>query len=269
MISIEWKGKIGYGDIISPLGYAHNVAQKNCDDVMLHLKWMHKRWEKFKDEDPETLDARFKYLFSIIRPVHYHKVHLVQTFNNDIKWNHTNYFDDSAFHNLWFSKIRNLDNGLTRPYVVMNTTQTHKQQFSEYDEGKQWKDPVGIDGYRHLEDVIRQHWNMEVYHADYTMEVREVVDLYKKAVLAIGYHGSTIWCARFVGCPMIIFSDKKITKRAFPWAMVKNKLEPQEFINMNPYEIRKKGIARRTEIEKQLESYLNVPNLHRFRGERT
>ena len=51
MITINWKGKIGYGDIISPLCYAHNIAQKNCDDVTLHMHWMHKRGEKFKPED--------------------------------------------------------------------------------------------------------------------------------------------------------------------------------------------------------------------------
>ena len=51
MITIEWKGKIGYGDIISPLCYAHNISQMNCQDVTLHVHWMHKRGEKYKEED--------------------------------------------------------------------------------------------------------------------------------------------------------------------------------------------------------------------------
>jgi|TARA_R110002073_G_scaffold16573_3_gene63399 hypothetical protein len=269
MIEIQWKGKIGYGDIISPLCYAHNVAQKNCDDVLLHMRWTHKRWEKFKEEDPETLDTRFKELWSICRPIHYHKVHIKQSFNQDLDWNHTNYFDDSAFHNIWFSRVRNQEIRLARPYVVMNTTQNHKQQFQEYDEGKQWKDPVGIDGFRQMEDVIHQKWNMDVHQVDYTQPISQVIDLYRKASLAIGYHGSTMWVARYVGCPMLVYSTKKVTKRAFPWAVVKGKYEQVEFQNINPQELRKKSIARRTEIEKQLEVYLNVPNLHRFRGKRT
>ena len=58
MITIEWKGKIGYGDIVSPLCYAHNIAQKNCQDVTLYVHWMHKRGEKFKEEDTQTIDER-------------------------------------------------------------------------------------------------------------------------------------------------------------------------------------------------------------------
>jgi hypothetical protein len=71
MITIEWKGKIGYGDIISPLCYAHNVARKNCDDVTLHMHWKHKRGEKYKPEDLDTLDSRMKALWAICNPIPY------------------------------------------------------------------------------------------------------------------------------------------------------------------------------------------------------
>ncbi len=93
MITIEWKGKIGYGDIISPLCYAHNISQMNCQDDTLHVHWMHNRGEKYKEEDPETLDERFKYLWSICKPINYLKVHLTQSYSTKIKWNHTNYDD--------------------------------------------------------------------------------------------------------------------------------------------------------------------------------
>ena len=36
-VEIDWKGKIGYGDIVSPICYAHNVAQKNTCDVDLNF----------------------------------------------------------------------------------------------------------------------------------------------------------------------------------------------------------------------------------------
>ena len=268
MITIEWKGKIGYGDIISPLCYAHNIAQMNCQDVTLHMRWVHKRGEKYKPEDPETIDERFKYLWSICKPVAYHKVHLKQTFYSSIDWNHTNYDDESPFHNLWWSRLRNQDNNLK--YVVMNTTLGHKQSLEDYGgKSKVWKDPVGDDGYKRIERIIREQWGMDVYHVNYTNPVREVIDLYRKAFMAVGYHGSTLWAARYIGVPIIAFSQKKITKQAFPWALVKSKYDDADFLNIDPYEIRKKAKLRIRQLEQQHEFYINTPNLHRLRGERT
>lgn len=267
MITIDWKGKIGYGDIISPLCYAHNIAQKNCDDVTLHMHWMHKRGEKYKVEDKDTLDARLKYLWSICKPIPYHKVHLKQSFDKDLGYNHTNYDDESEFHNLWFSRIKNLD--VARPYVVMNTTAGHKEQFEDYDPGKQWKDPVGLDKWDKIENLIKTEWGMDVLHSDYTDSVTESVDKYKKAFLAVGYHGSTAWVARYLRVPMLLYSTKKITKSAFPWALVKNKYEEGDFLKINPHDLRRKGIERIRELEKQIDIYLNTPNIHRLRGKRT
>jgi hypothetical protein len=267
MITIEWKGKIGYGDIISPLCYAHNIAQKNCDDVTLHMHWKHKRGELYKPEDKDTLDGRLKFLWSICKPVPYHKVHLKQTFNDDISWNHTNYDDQSEFHNLWWSRIKNLDVG--KPYVVMNTTAGHKEQFSDYDPDKQWKDPVGLDKWLQIETLIKTEWGFDVVHSDYTDSIGEAVDKYRKAFLAIGYHGSTAWVARYLRVPMVLFSTKKITKSAFPWALVKSKYEEGDLLKMNPHEIRNKGTQRIRELEKQIDIYLNTPNIHRLRGKRT
>ena len=267
MITINWKGKIGYGDIISPLCYAHNMAQKNCDDVTLHMHWMHKRGEKFKPEDADTLDSRFKYLWSICKPVNYHQVHLKQSFGKEIDYNHSNYDPESNYHNLWWSRIKNLT--ISKPYVVLNTTASHKEQFEDYDPGKQWKDPVGLDKWRQIENLIQTKWGMDVVHCDYTDAIGDAVDKYKKAFLAVGYHGSTAWIARYVRTPMLLYSTKKITKSAFPWALVKSKYEHGDFEAINPYEIREKGVARIRELEKQLEIYLNTPNIHRLRGKRT
>ena len=174
MITINWKGKIGYGDIISPLCYAHNIAQKNCDNVTLHMHWMHKRGEKFKPEDVDTLDTKFKYLWSICKPIPYHNVYLKQSFNKNLDYNHDNYDDESSFHNLWFARVKNLN--ISKPYVVMNTTATHKQQFEEYDPGKQWKDPVGLEKWRHIENTIQTKWGMDVVHCDYTDGIADAVD---------------------------------------------------------------------------------------------
>ena len=52
---INWKGKIGYGDIISPISYAANMADKNRTDVILRFHWKQSQPEKYKPEDKETI----------------------------------------------------------------------------------------------------------------------------------------------------------------------------------------------------------------------
>ena len=48
-VEIDWKGKIGYGDIVSPICYAHNVAQKNTCDVDLNFYFdRYTSFQKFK-----------------------------------------------------------------------------------------------------------------------------------------------------------------------------------------------------------------------------
>ena len=64
LLRIEWKGRIGYGDIISPICYAHVMAQKNHCDVELLFHWSEKKGQKYKPEDAESLDYRAEYLAS-------------------------------------------------------------------------------------------------------------------------------------------------------------------------------------------------------------
>ena len=52
---INWKGKIGYGDIISPISYAYNIAEKNSTDVILRFHWKDPEPKKFKETDTETI----------------------------------------------------------------------------------------------------------------------------------------------------------------------------------------------------------------------
>lgn len=266
MIDIEWKGKIGYGDIISPLCYAHVVAQKNCDDVKLTIHWTHSRGEKYKDSDPETLEDRFKTLWRHCAPISYQSVHFEQSFNFKEKWNHTNYVDDGPFHNFWYSKTRNQDNNLN--YVVLTTTDKNQQTLEEYGgEGKTWKDPVGVEGFKNLERIITENWGMKVYKTDYTTPIDEAIDMYRKAFLAIGYHGSTMWLAKYLRVPMVVFSTSKLTKRAFPFCLHKNELKLEEFKNLDPYALRKMGKQRIIELENQLQLYLSTPS--KLNGEKT
>ena len=267
ILRINWKGKIGYGDVVSPICYAHAMAQKNCCDVELIFHWPHKKGEKYKTEDPESLDFRTKYLASIVKPIDYHQVKINNVFESKLKYNHSNYDDGDSFHNFWYSRIQNME--INKNYVALNTTATHKQQLEQYDKGKTWKDPVGLNKWQLLEEQIVSKWGMEVKHVGYETPISEVIDIYKKCTLAIGYHGSTMWVARYLRCPMLIYSMRKQTARSFQWGIVSNKLEVKDLVNKNPYELREKSLKRLGELNVQFEQYLNIPNVHRLRGKRT
>jgi hypothetical protein len=152
----------------------------------------------------------------------------------------------------------------------MNTTANHQQTLEDYGgKSKTWKDPVGLVKWHALEDQITKEWGMEVKHVDYSTPIKDAVDIYKKCFMAIGYHGSTMWLARYLRCPMLIYSGKKVTAKSFQWAIVENKLEIKNLISKNPLELRNKSLDRLGELNVQFEQYLNIPNLHRLRGKRT
>ena len=153
VVKIDWKGKIGYGDIVSPICYAHSMAQKNCCDVELIFHWPHKKGMKYKPEDPESLDQRAKHLAKIASPINYHQVKINHKYESKLDFNHINYDDSDMFHNFWHARIRNMTN--SKPYIAMNTTATHKQTLEEYGgKSKTWKDPAGLVKWQQLEQEI-------------------------------------------------------------------------------------------------------------------
>ena len=268
ILRIDWKGKIGYGDVVSPICYAHAMAQKNCCDVELKFHWPHKKGEKYKIEDPESLDYRTRYLASIVNPINYHQVKINHKFESKLDYNHSNYDDSDSFHNFWYSRVQNLEN--SKSFIALNTTATHKQQLEEYGgKSKTWKDPAGLEKWQILEEQITSKWGLDVKRVGYETPIADVIDIYRKCLLAIGYHGSTMWVARYLRCPMIIYSMRKQTAKSFQWATVSNKLEVKELINKNPYELRERSLKRLGELNVQFEQYLNIPNIHRLRGKRT
>jgi hypothetical protein len=268
MMRIDWKGKIGYGDIVSPICYAYSMAQKNCQDVELMFHWPNKKNALYKEGDAESIDERARYLSMLAAPINYHRVKINHKFESKIDYNHTNYDDSSEFHNFWYARPRNME--INNNYIALNTTAKHQQQLEEYGgEGKTWKDPVGLPRWKSLEDQIINKWGMEIVHVGYDQPIKEVIDIYKKCTLAIGYHGSTMWVAKYMRCPMVIYSDSSITKKSFPWAITKKHLEVKDLISNNPLDLRNESLNRLGELNDQFKQYLNIPNIHRLRGKRT
>ena len=98
------------------------------------------------------------------------------------------------------------------------------------------------------EKMIQDDWGLEVKHVDYSTPIYEAIDIYKKCLLAVGYHGSTIWLAKYLRAPMLIYSSKLQTSRSFPWATVQKKLETGEFAKLNPWQLRERSMKRLEEL---------------------
>lgn len=268
LLEIDWKGKIGYGDVVSPICYAYTMAQKNCCDVQLNFHWPHNKAFKFKKQDPETLPQRTLVLHQIVKPILFHKVNIEHIYSSVINYNHTNYDDKSPFHNHWFSRYQNYNS--YKPFIALNTTRNHEQTLEEYGgKSKTWKDPVGEVKWAQAEKMIQDDWGLDVKHVDYSTPIYEAIDIYKKCLLAVGYHGSTIWLAKYLRAPMLIYSSKIQTSRSFPWATVQKKMETGEFAKLNPWQLRERSIKRLEQLNVQYEQYLNVPNLFALKGEKT
>ena len=70
-IVINWKGKIGYGDIVSPICYAHNMAEKNSCDVVLRFHWKQKEKKLYKQQDNEYIQDWVDYIANHTKPVNF------------------------------------------------------------------------------------------------------------------------------------------------------------------------------------------------------
>lgn len=263
-LTIDWKGKIGYGDIVSPICYAHNMAEKNSIDVDLNFYFEHTPGTKFKPQDAETINDRVDYISKTIEPARHYNVRVNQYYNKRMKADHTNYDPASIYHNLRFS-AENSWNG-SGDYIALVTTMRNKKQFKDYAPGKQWKDPLGDtpggNAWKTCVQILqKQGWPVKFveYHHPTTRAAR----ILQRAKFVIGYHGASTWLARFVGAPLIIFSKGKLTRTAFPYAKVFGYWSDMEITNLDKY------VAESLESldyhKEQLNDYLTLPNLHRLR----
>ena len=210
---IDWKGKIGYGDIISPICYAYNEADIRKEEVVLNFYFDHSRGTKFKDSDAETINDRVDYINRNTVDSN-HKVIVNQIYDTKLDCNHTNYSDKPlSYHNLRFSNETWKGNG---NHIAVISSITNKKKFSEYAKGKMWKDPLSNKWEEYVKTLSDDH---SVKLIDYETSISEASDIIASSKIVIGYHGSAMWLARWLSAPMIIYSDKSITKEVFPWCI--------------------------------------------------
>lgn len=262
MITIDWNGKIGYGDIISPICYAYTQAQKNKTPVQLNMFWPHRPGEKFKRSDCQTLDEKFNYLIDNVKATNVN-VTINQIFQK-VDFNHTEIVDEHLpYHNFWYAEEHN--QYVDSDYILINTTEHNAQQFEEYSPYKKWKDPIGVDRFNQIGEYIESTTKKDVIFVDQSMSIDILAKLYRDCFMAIGYHGSTMWLARYLLCPMVIFSSKEeVTKTSFPWAQ-----HFSSVVTDCDYELlRDISIKQLKDFRNEYTRYLATPNLHRIRSKR-
>jgi hypothetical protein len=213
-VTIDWKGKIGYGDIISPICYAHNQADKLDTPVVLNFHFNHSPGTKFKEKDAETINDRVSFITKHTEASH-NSVTVNQYYNSKLDVDHTNYSHHPiSYHNLRFSSKYKWQGA--QNYVVFITSTNNKKQFSQYAKGKQWKDPMSGKWENFVKDISKQY-NVKLVH--YETPIKEACKLISNAKIVVGYHGSAMWLARWIGAPMIVFSSRDFTKEVFPWCV--------------------------------------------------
>ena len=217
MIDIQWKGKIGYGDIVSPICYAHNVSHKLQEAVTLTFRWNHGYDHKIDPSDPEPLWQRASYI-DMLCDKEGTDVTVLHKFNSPLDINHTNYdwnvVGKDKFHNYWYSKQVQRDHDPN--LIVVNSTIGNTVSLKDY--GKPWKDPIA-DKWNYVTKLIQEKYKVEV--VDYRTPIVELVRLLRRAKGFVGYHGTAAWVAKFTHTPSVLFADGgMLTRNAFPYAKI-------------------------------------------------
>lgn len=229
MIDIQWKGKIGYGDIVSPICYAHNVSFKLKTRVCLTFRWEHDSLQKIHPSDPETLWGRANYINSLCKKEGT-EVTVKHEFDNPLDINHTNYDWDVVgrdfYHNYWMPKQKHKTEHNT---IIVNSTMRNVMTLKQY--GKPWKDP--LEGmWNNVIDQLSKKYVVRV--VDYRTPIEKLMRLLQTSRGFIGYHGTAAWPAKFMHTPSILFADGgKLTRNAFPYAHIEQSKEALNSVLQN------------------------------------
>lgn len=226
MLTCNWRGKVGYGDIVSPICYAHNVANKLDTHVKLVFHWNHDSTHKLCASDPETLMERASFIFNrCIKS----NVSLEHRYHSALPIHHDNYDFTDDLHNFWYCDQRHTG---YKDTIVVNGTHHNMVTMAEY--GKTWKDPLGEQ--RWLDFVTQLKQTHNVIDVSYRTPIDELFAALRQSKVFIGYHGTSAWVAKFVQTPMIVFTNNKsLTQMSFSHAAIKTSMESNFVDNLDAY----------------------------------
>ena len=213
MINLKWYAAIGYGDILLPISYVHNISDMFQEEVSLEFLYKESSTYKYNQKSSECLWQQVDYLNSICMKEGIAGVNISHTFNDNsnIRWTgyHQSLLQTNKFHNQWYTNIKA---SIKPNKIVIGSTLTNMVPLKDYDRGrKMWKSTQDWNALIRDLDKLADHY--EIVHIDYTTPIAEAVNHLSEATLFIGYHGGMAWLARFCGTPSIILVENNTLSR--------------------------------------------------------
>lgn len=197
MLSISWKGGIGYGDMISPISYAHNAARKFNTDVELTYFWPSDPYKRYHPDDPETQIQRFDALSKLIQTEDY-KVIFKHTVDNNINWRWINNFEwNNPFHSVCPSTVKpKMHNKVVWWRSKFNAEPVHNVKDSLQDQ--QWENIAKyLSNYGH-----------EVVELTYRMTIDEVLHHINTCSFGFGYDGMVHQLFKVIMKPLVVIAGR-------------------------------------------------------------
>ena len=221
MINLEWYAAIGYGDILLPISYAHNISQTFQEEVNIRFLYREGVDYRYNENSKEFLWEQADYLNSICDKSDIAGVALSHKFHDTSKIRWSGYDESliktSEYHNHWYVNQIKTEKKLK---IVVGSTVNNKVPFTDYNGGKKlWKSSQDWDMLENSFNSISDKY--QIVHIDYTTPLNEAIEELKDASLFIGYHGGMAWLAKFCATPSILLvHQNNLSYKVFPNAMI-------------------------------------------------
>ena len=213
MINLEWQGGIGYGDIVGPISYAHNLSYQLKEKVHLNLHWKTSIDHIYSDNTPERLHEQAEFIHNMCEKSGT-EVSLDFVFNSEYTERFNNYYlhayDDDPKHNEWLVSDH-FKHTPIKNKIVINSTIENVEPLQEYSEWyKEWKDAQKEDWIPLIQNL--KSVGYDIIEVGYRTPINECIEHIRTAEVFLGYHGSTLWLARLIGIPSLAAADKTMRK---------------------------------------------------------
>jgi len=229
MINLEWRGGIGYGDIIGPISYAHNLSYQLKERVHLNLHWKTSKDYIYSDNTPERLHEQAEFIHNMCEKSGT-EVSLDFIFNSDYEERFNNYYLsailDDPKHNEWLVSERFKHTPIKNKIAINSTLENIEplREYTEYD--KEWKDAQKEDWVPLIQNL--KSVGYDVVEVGYRTPINECVEHIRTAEVFLGYHGSTLWLAKLIGIPCLAAAEKTYMRTAFMRTHYCGRIDPAE-----------------------------------------
>lgn len=210
MKTIVWKAGVGYGDILSPVSFVHNISKYLGERLILRFEWETDKDYRY-DPNGEIEWKTTNYLFDIAEK-NGCDVDVEHRFNINSGLRLFNYNEEllskDILHNYWNAVPQYCNphskHNPERLNIALNTTSRNLEQPQDYVNGTKQHKFANVDWKRLHDKLVEAGHNVTLI--DYRISLQESLDILKKSDLFIGYHGGLSFLAKFCNTPSLIIT---------------------------------------------------------------